>query len=86
MPKSNQMALNIGLVMKRFYGKTAEEGMVNFYDSLSEKDKRRYAAVEALKLPHGGRSYICDLLGCDLKTMQQGMLDLEQEEQLKKNE
>lgn len=80
------MALNIGLVMKRFYGKTAEEGMVNFYDSLSEKDKRRYAAVEALKLPHGGRSYICELLGCDLKTMQQGMLDLEQEEQLKKNE
>jgi hypothetical protein len=86
MPKSNQMALNIGLVMKRFYGKTAEEGMVNFYDSLSEKDRRRYAAVEALKLPHGGRSYICELLGCDLKTMQQGTLDLEQEEQLKKNE
>jgi len=86
MPKSNQMALNIGLVMKRFYGKTAEEGMVNFYDSLSEKDKRRYAAVEALKLPHGGRSYICELLGCDLKTMQQGMLDLDQDEQLKKNE
>lgn len=80
------MALNIGLVMKKFYGKTAEEGMVNFYDSLSEKDRRRYAAVEALKLPHGGRTYICDLLGCDLKTMQQGMLDLEQEEQLKKNE
>ena len=86
MPKSNQMALNIGLVMKRFYGKTAEEGMINFYDSLSEKDRRRYAAVEALKLPHGGRSYICEVLGCDLKTMQQGMLDLEQEEQLKKNE
>lgn len=80
------MALNIGLVMKNFYGKTVEEGMVNFYDSLSEKDRRRYAAVEALKLPHGGRSYICELLGCDLKTMQQGMLDLEQEEQLKKNE
>ena len=86
MPKSNQMALTIGLVMKRFYGKTAEEGMINFYDSLSEKDRRRYAAVEALKLPHGGRSYICEVLGCDLKTMQQGMLDLEQEEQLKKNE
>jgi hypothetical protein len=86
MPKSNQMSLNIGLVMKRFYGKTAEEGMVNFYDSLSEKDRRRYAAVEALKLPHGGRSYICELLGCDLKTMQQGVLDLEQEKQLKKNE
>ena len=71
--------------MEKFYGKSVEEGMINFYDSLSEKDKRRYAAVEALKLPHGGRVYICGLLGCDLKTIQQGLSDLEQEEQFKKN-
>jgi hypothetical protein len=71
--------------MKKFYGKSIEEGMINFYDSLSEKDKRRYAAIEALKLPHGGKAYICALLGCDFKTLQQGIADLEQEEQLKKN-
>ena len=28
--------------MKRIYGQDTEEGMINFYDSLSEKDKRRY--------------------------------------------
>jgi len=72
--------------MRKFYGQNAEEGMVNFYDSLSEKDKRRYAAVETLKLPQGGKKYICDLLNCDLKTIQQGLADLESEEQLKKNE
>ena len=66
------------------YKKAVEEGMQNFYDSLSEKDKRRYAAIEALKLPHGGKQYICNLLGCDLKTINQGLSDLENEGELKK--
>lgn len=79
------MVFKFRLIMKRFYGKIVEEGKINFYDSLSEKDKRRYAAVEALKLPHGGKSYICTLLGCDLKTIQQGISDLEKDEQLKKS-
>lgn len=74
------------MIVHRFYEQDAEEGMVNFYESLSEKDRRRYAAVEVLKLPHGGRKYICDLLSCDLKTIQQGLSDLESEEQLKKSE
>jgi hypothetical protein len=68
------------------YKKTVEEGMQNFYDSLSEKDKRRYAAIEVLKLPHGGQQYICNLLGCDHKTIKQGLSDLENEEELKKKE
>lgn len=72
--------------MKRFYERKVEEGMVNFYDSLSEKDKRRYAAIEVLKLPHGGQNYVSHVLGCDVKTIQQGLLDLKNEEQLKKNE
>ncbi len=57
--------------MNSFYDQTAEEGMQNFYDSLSEKDKRRYAAVEVLKLPHGGKKYISHLLVCDLVTKHQ---------------
>lgn len=60
--------------------------MISFYDSLSEKDRRRYAAVEALKLPHGGQLYVCRLLGCDNKTVQQGLEDLGYEEELKKSE
>ena len=32
--------------------------MRDFYDSLSEKDRRRYAAIEAEKLGYGGASYI----------------------------
>ena len=48
------------------------------YRSLREKDRRRYAAVEAAKLGHGGVEYISALLGCDPKTIRQGQEDLDQ--------
>ena len=54
------------------------EHMKAFYDSLSEKDRRRYAAVEAEKLGHGGVEYIAHLLGCDPKTIRHGREDVEQ--------
>lgn len=71
--------------MKRFYERLVEEGMINFYDSLSEKDRRRYAALEVQKLSYGGQQYISRLLGCDEKTIQKGLQDLANEEELKKN-
>ena len=52
--------------------------MVNFYRSLSEKDRRRYAAVEAGKLGHGGVAYIARLFGCDRDTVRRGLADVEQ--------
>lgn len=72
--------------MKKVYGQYVEEGMIIFYDSLSEKDKRRYAAIEAQKLPYGGQKYISDLLCCDPKTIQKGISELENEALLKKKE
>lgn len=56
-----------------------------FYESLSEKDKRRYAAIETLKLPYGDQSYISEVLGCDPKTIQQGISDFKDEQEIKKN-
>ena len=47
------------------------------YLSLREKDRRRYAAVEAAKLGHGGVEYIAGLLKCDPKTIRQGQRDLD---------
>ena len=66
------------------YNKSVEERMKAFYESLSEKDRRRYAAVESLKLSHGGKKYICNLLGCDLKTLKRGIIEIHDEEELKK--
>lgn len=52
--------------------------MKTFYDSLSEKDRRRYAAIEAEKLGFGGVEYIASILGCDEKTIRRGHADIEQ--------
>jgi hypothetical protein len=51
--------------------------MKNFYETLSEKDKRRYAAIEALKLGHGGQKYICKVLSCDPGTVKRGTEELQ---------
>jgi len=59
------------------YEQRVEVQMVNFYRSLSEKDGRRYAAVEAGKLGHGGVAYIAELFGCDADTIRRGMMDIE---------
>ena len=50
--------------------------MAMFYNSLSEKDKRLYAAIEALKLPHGGITYISNVLNCNRNTISKGILEL----------
>lgn len=60
------------------YERRVEVQMVNFYRSLSEKDRRRYAAVEAGKLGHGGVAYIARLFGCDPDTIRQGAADVQQ--------
>lgn len=60
------------------YSSDIQRHMVNLYRSLSEKDRRRYAAVEAEKLGHGGVAYVADLFGCDPDTIQQGQADVEQ--------
>lgn len=59
------------------YSPKIEQSMKTLYHSLREKDQRRYAAVEAAKLGHGGIEYISVLLNCDPKTIHQGMVDLE---------
>jgi hypothetical protein len=55
-----------------------ENQMRLFFDSLSEKDRRRYAAVEAAKLDYGGIGYISQVLGCDSNTIRHGMEDVQQ--------
>jgi hypothetical protein len=60
------------------YPAKIERQMVHFFQSLSEKDRRRYAAVEAAKLGHGGTAYISRLFGCKVDTIGRGKEDVEQ--------
>ena len=62
------------------YSADVEAKMKRLFGWLSEKDRRRYAAVEAAKLGHGGLEYVSGLLGCDPKTIRQGLEDLEGDE------
>ena len=56
--------------------------MKGFWRSLSEKDKRRYAAAEAVKFKQGGASYVCDLFGTSFKTVARGTRELADPEAL----
>jgi hypothetical protein len=59
------------------YSRDVEQMMRSFYRSLREHDRRRYAAVEAAKLGHGGTEYIAGVLGIDPKTIRHGRRDLD---------
>ena len=59
------------------YTRDIELKMQRLFASLSEKDRRRYAAIEVLKLTHGGLEYICVLFKIDGKTVRQRLTELE---------
>jgi hypothetical protein len=61
------------------YSQEIEAQMRIFYNSLSEKDRRRYAAIEVTKLGYGGASYIKHVLQCDDKTITRGQVELDTE-------
>lgn len=58
------------------YSPDIEQQLRQYYQSLSEKDRRRFAAIEALTLGHGGIRYIAQVLGCDPQTVREGMREL----------
>jgi hypothetical protein len=61
------------------YSPEIEAQMRNFYNSLSEKDRRRYAGIEASKLGYGGIRYIGGVLKCDDEAVSRGMQELKAE-------
>jgi hypothetical protein len=58
------------------YPPDVEDTMKAFFQSLRENDRRRYAAVEADKLGHGGVEYIAHLFDIATNTIRQGRRDL----------
>jgi hypothetical protein len=59
------------------YSSVVEQAMLFTYASLNERQRRLYAAIEALKLGHGGIAYIARLFECDRKTVQRGLAELQ---------
>lgn len=55
-----------------------EKYLRDFAASLSEKDRRRFAAVEAKQRGHGGIRYVAGVIGCIEKTIERGLAELDQ--------
>ena len=64
------------------YSLELEVQMRALYKRLSEKDRRLYAGIEALKLPTGGISYIARLLNCSRDTLMRGIKEINEVETL----
>jgi hypothetical protein len=68
----------MAFVFQDRYESQVEDRMRAFFDTLSEKDRRRYAAIEAARLGHGGNEYIAEVLGCSTRTIERGLQELEE--------
>ena len=64
----------------RTYSPEIESQMQRYYRSLSEKDRRRYAAIEAVKIGYGGISYVHRVLGCGRSSIRLGIAELSDDE------
>ena len=54
-----------------------ETRLRDFARTLSEKDRRRFAAIEAVQRGYGGIVYIAGVLGCSTKTIERGIKELD---------
>src|SRR6266567_4820674 len=63
---------------QKSYRPEIEQLLRQYYQSLSAKDRRRFAALEAIQLGHGGIRYMSKVLGCDPQTVKDGMRELKQ--------
>ena len=62
------------------YNQEIELKMQQYFSSLNQKEKRHYAALESLKLSHGGKKYIGDLLGISQYCIRMGIKELNNSE------
>jgi hypothetical protein len=66
----------MAFVFKSQYEPEIESQVRAFYQTLSEKDQRRFVALEALRLGHGGVTYVARVFECSERTIERGMQEL----------
>ena len=60
------------------WGAAVEKNVRDFYETLSEKDRRRFAAVQARQLGYGGVRAMAEVLGCSRRTIERGLAELDE--------
>jgi hypothetical protein len=68
----------MAFVFQERYESYVEERMRGLCQTLSEKDRRRFAALEAVRLGRGGIEYIAEVLGCSTRTIERGAAELDE--------
>src|SRR5665647_2661473 len=63
-------------MLRTKYSEEIEKQMKAYFDPLNEKDRRGYAAIEAMKLGHGGQNYIYSVLGRHFQTVMAGINEI----------
>ena len=66
----------MAFVFQKQYEPQVAEQIRAFVRTLSEKDSRRFAALEAARLGHGGIEYVAEVLGCSTRTIERGIPEL----------
>jgi hypothetical protein len=66
------------VALSEVYHADVQRKMRNVYRSLSEKDRRRYSAAEAIKLGYGGVAYIARLFECSRESIDHGIRELDE--------
>ena len=54
-----------------------ERRMREFAATLTEKDRRRFAAFEAKQQGYGGIEYVAGIIGCSRRTIERGIEELD---------
>lgn len=67
----------MAFVFQGRYEVEAEASAKAFYATLSERDRRRYVAVEARRLGYGAVTYLAEVFGCSQRTIDRGLLELD---------
>lgn len=67
----------MAIATTEWFDETTKARMRSFFGALNEKHQRRYAALEAQRLGHGGIQYVSGVLGCSTRTIRRGMDELD---------
>jgi hypothetical protein len=67
----------MGFVFDNRFDEATEQNTRDFFATLSEKDQRRFAALEARQLGYGGVKYVAEVLNCSRRTIERGLAELD---------
>lgn len=68
----------MAFVFRNQFDEATARQIFDLYNTLSEKDRRRFAAFEAQRLGRGGIAYLAGVLGCSSRTIERGVAEFDQ--------